>query len=90
MDVFADEPTPVIPGAGRSSIHQTSIEVWYYQALANPHIEVTVEGVRAAHAAVPLQTTEHDEPSRVYEMGFVLRLMCAFAPSKFLRLDPVN
>lgn len=66
------------------------LRTWYHQALANPNVEVTVKGIRAAHSAVPIQGAERDELSRVYEMGFVLRLLCAFAPSKFLRLDPVT
>ncbi len=65
------------------------LRTWYHQALANPNVEVTIKGVRAAYSAVPIQGAERDELSRAYEMGFVLRLLCAFAPSKFLRLDPV-
>lgn len=31
--------------------------------------------------------TEHASVSNAYNMGFVLRLICGFAPSRFLRLE---
>jgi hypothetical protein len=46
---------------------------WYRQALAEPSVLAEVDGVQAVYT---------------YRMGFVLRFICGFAPSRFLRLDP--
>ena len=61
---------------------------WYYQALAEPSVLVDVDGVQAAYSAVPIEGEERTRVSDAYRMGFVLRFICGFAPSKFLRLDP--
>ena len=61
---------------------------WYHQALANPEVEVDVDGVPTPHVAVPVEGTERDRLAALYRMGFVLRFICGFAPSRFLRLDP--
>ena len=60
---------------------------WYHQALANPRVEVIVDGQRGAYQAVPLAGEELDQLENAYRMGFVLRAICGFAPSRFLRLD---
>ena len=62
---------------------------WYREALANPAVEVDVEGVPVPHVAVPVEGAERDRIAAVYRMGFLLRFICGFAPSRFLRLDPV-
>lgn len=62
---------------------------WYRQALAEPGVEVDVDGVPMPHVAVPVVGAERDRLAAVYRMGPVLRFVCGFAPSRFLRLDPV-
>ncbi len=62
---------------------------WYYRALKNPNVEVVVGGVQRSYTAVPIQGDEREVLSEAYKMGFVLRFICGFAPSRFLRLDPV-
>ncbi len=65
---------------------------WYRAALRQRDIEVLAEGLdepRRYTATI----VAGDELSRVregYNMGFFLRLLCGFAPRKFLRLDPVG
>ncbi len=60
---------------------------WYHQALAEPSVLADVDGVQAAYSAVPIEGEERARVSDAYRMGFVLRFICGFAPSKFLRLD---
>jgi len=61
---------------------------WYYAALDYPDIEVTRDGVTRPFTARTVHGEEHERLSKDYNMGFVLRLICGFAPSKFLRLEP--
>jgi hypothetical protein len=62
---------------------------WYHQALAEPGVLAEVDGVRAAYSVVPIDGKERARVSDFYRMGFVLRFICGFAPSRFLRLDPL-
>lgn len=61
---------------------------WYRQALAEPDVLVDVDGTPRAVRAVPIEGAERARVSDAYRMGFVLRFICGFAPSRFLRLDP--
>lgn len=61
---------------------------WYNAALENPAVEVTRDGVTRRFTAETVRGEEHERLSRLYKLGFVLRLVCGFAPSKFLRLEP--
>jgi len=61
---------------------------WYRQALTEPSVLAEVDGAQAAYSAVPIEGEERARVSEAYRMGFVLRFVCGFAPSKFLRLDP--
>lgn len=61
---------------------------WYNTALEHPDVEVMRDGVVRPFTAVAVGGEEHERVSREYNMGFVLRLLCGFAPSKFLRLEP--
>ncbi|MDH3644839.1 MAG: nitroreductase/quinone reductase family protein [Gammaproteobacteria bacterium] len=63
---------------------------WYNRALKNPTVKATVEGTAGSYTAVPVQGAELDELAEAYRMGFVLRMVCGFAPSRFLRLDPIQ
>ena len=62
---------------------------WYKRALANPNVFVELDGVRGAYRAIPIEGEERERIADAYRMGFVLRIICGFAPSKFLRLDPL-
>ena len=61
---------------------------WYNAALKNPDVEITRDGVTRPFTAEAVHGEEHERLSREYSMGFVLRLICGFAPNKFLRLEP--
>lgn len=63
---------------------------WYNHALENSGVQVTINGKRGSYTAVPIvQGMEYDQLSAAYAMGFVDSVLCGFASSKFLRLDPV-
>jgi len=63
---------------------------WYNLALDNSAVDVTQDGVRRPFKAIVVAGREQTSVSRVYKMGFILRFICGFAPSKFLRLDPLG
>jgi hypothetical protein len=64
------------------------LQHWYNLAIENPQVEVTRNGVRGSFNVTVVAGDEQTSLSRAYEMGFILRFICGFAPSKFLRLDP--
>lgn len=61
---------------------------WYYAILERPQIDVEHAGQVKPYTAVQIGGDERAEIAREYKMGLVLRLMCGFAPRRFLRLDP--
>ncbi len=61
---------------------------WYHAILKNPQIEVERGGEAKPYTAVPIEGDEHMRIAKQYDMGFGLRLLCGFAPQRFLRLDP--
>jgi len=63
---------------------------WYWAAVQNPDIKVLIDGSSQPHTAIRVEGQEHTRVLNSYSMGFFLRLLCGFAPSKFLRLEPVS
>jgi len=63
---------------------------WYNQALENPQIKVTLDGVTADYVAVPLSDVEHEQVRSENANGVGLHFLFGFAPRKFLRLDPIT
>jgi hypothetical protein len=61
---------------------------WYEQALANPKVEVTVDGQRGAYTAVPVTGAEHDQLMAEHGHPLVFLILTGFPPRHFLRLDP--
>ncbi len=62
---------------------------WYKQALANPNIQVTLEGETRDYLAVPVEGEEHDYLlNERFPMGFSSRFQMGFPPRYFLRLEP--
>ena len=61
---------------------------WYHESLQHPEGEVTVDGEKTPRIAVRVVGEERDRLAEAYRMGCVLRFICGFAPSRFLRLDP--
>ena len=56
----------------------------------DPAVDVTQDSVRRPFKAIIVAGNEQASISRAYKMGFILRFICGFAPSKFLRLDPLR
>jgi len=64
---------------------------WYREALANPNVQVTIEGVRGAYRAVPVEDeVEHDRLDHTFPHPFLFRFITGFPPRHFLRLDPMS
>lgn len=61
---------------------------WYRLVLNNPDIEIARDGIVRSVKAVAVGGQERERVLRGYNMGFVLRLVCGFAPSRILRLEP--
>lgn len=63
---------------------------WYHNALANPRVQVTMDGKTADYVAVPIDDEEHERVAAEIGNGIVFKIMVGFAPQRFLRLDPVE
>jgi len=61
---------------------------WYRAVLANPNVIVLRNDASHQYSAKAVPNSEHESLTHEYKMGFVLRLLCGFAPSKFILLTP--
>jgi len=62
---------------------------WYRRALANPKVEVSIEGSKNAYLAVPVvDTDEHDRVQDDNDTGIMFRILTGFPPRYFIRLEP--
>lgn len=62
---------------------------WYRQALANPNVQVVLEGeARADYLAVPISGAEHDRVNGEHSLGIVFKILTGFPPRYLVRLDP--
>ena len=61
---------------------------WYYRALENPQVAVSIQGDRGDYLAVPVQGAEHDRVQADNPTGIGFRILTGFPPRYFLRLDP--
>jgi len=61
---------------------------WYERALQNPEVTVTIDGETADYRAVPVTGGEHDRVDGENSLGVVFRILTAFPPRYFVRLDP--
>ena len=60
---------------------------WYDRALENPEVQVTLDGKKNDHQAVPVTGTEHDRVGADNSLAVVFRIVTGFPPRYFLRLD---
>lgn len=63
---------------------------WYHDAVKNPKVRVTLDGVTADYVAVPVDAEEYERVEAEIGNGIGLKFLFGFAPQKFLRLDPVE
>jgi hypothetical protein len=61
---------------------------WYRRALANPDVQVSIDGKQGDYRAVPVTGEEHDRIQREHGLGLVFRILTGFPPRYFLRLEP--
>jgi hypothetical protein len=61
---------------------------WYNRALANPDVEVTLDGEKGDYRAVAVTGAEHDRVDGENSLGVVFRILTGFPPRYFVRLDP--
>ena len=61
---------------------------WYNRALANPNVQVTVDGEKAGYLAVPASEEENERLNVELPMPVVARFLTGFPPRSFLRLEP--
>ena len=61
---------------------------WYKRTLANPDVEVTLDGEKGDYRAVPVTGAEHDRVDEENGLGAVFRILTGFPPRYFVRLDP--
>ena len=61
---------------------------WYHQALKDPHVLVTTDGVDVPYLAVPVTAEEHERVNSENRHGIGFLFLTGFPPREFLRLDP--
>ncbi len=60
---------------------------WYYRALENPNVQVTMDGVTADYLAVPATEAECVRVNLEHPFPLALRFLTGFPPQFLLRLD---
>ena len=61
---------------------------WYRRALANPQVQVTIDGAKRDCTAVPVTGAEHERVDSDNHLGIGFRFLTGFPPRYFLRLEP--
>jgi hypothetical protein len=61
---------------------------WYERALANPDVQVTVDGQKTDYRAVPVDAAEHARVDADNRLPMVFRILTGFPQREFLRLEP--
>ncbi|MDA1371357.1 MAG: hypothetical protein O2971_11435 [Proteobacteria bacterium] len=61
---------------------------WYRQALENPRMRVSFQGVTAEYRVSNVSGAEHERVDTENSLGLVFRVLTGFPPRYFVRLDP--
>jgi hypothetical protein len=61
---------------------------WYHRALANPQVQITIDGKKGDYLAVPVSGAEHDRVESENRHGLVFLFLTGFPPRYFVRFDP--
>ena len=63
---------------------------WFNEALANPDVQVSIEGVSGDYTAVPIEpaSAEHKRLDTKFAHPFLFKFITGFPPRYFIRLDP--
>ena len=61
---------------------------WYRQALENPKVRVTIDGVAGDYIAVPVEGEEYARLVAEWPIPLPMQFLMGFAPRNLLRLAP--
>jgi len=62
---------------------------WYEEAIANPRVEVAIDGERGEYLAVPIEDdAEWERLDTKFAHPFLFKFITGFPPRLFIRLDP--
>lgn len=61
---------------------------WYRNALANPDVQVTIDGERRDYRAIAASKPEHQRLMAEHPHGLLFKLLTGFPPRYFVRLEP--
>jgi hypothetical protein len=61
---------------------------WYRQALENPDVRVTMDGMTDDYRAIPVDGAEHEQVDTAHPHPVMFRVMTGFPPRRVVRLDP--
>ena len=60
---------------------------WYRAALANPEVQVTLDGTKSDFTAVPATPAEIERLQATFPHGLGFRILTGFPPRRFMRLE---
>lgn len=63
---------------------------WYHAVLKNPIIDVECSGKIKPYKAILLEGDDRERIANAYQMSLIFRLLCGFAPRRFLKLEPLE
>jgi hypothetical protein len=61
---------------------------WYRRALANPNVQVTIDGQSNRARAVPVTGDEHARIDAEHALPLPFRILTGFPPRYFVRIEP--
>ena len=61
---------------------------WYYKALDNPQVQITIDEEKKDYLAVPVEGAEIEQVDNARPPGIGFRILTGFPPRHFVRLDP--
>lgn len=61
---------------------------WYNQALADPNVQVVLDGDKGDYLAIPVTNEERKRVNNDNRVSLGFRLLTGFPPRYFVRLDP--
>ena len=63
---------------------------WYRQILANPNVQVEVNGTKGDYVATEVEGSERDKVNAARPIGLFFKVLTGFPPRRFIRLDPAG
>ncbi|MGH0029328.1 MAG: hypothetical protein ACQGVC_06035 [Myxococcota bacterium] len=61
---------------------------WYERALANPEVQVTLDGATSDYQAVAVSGAEYEKVNGEHALPVFFRILTGFPPRHLVRLDP--